>query len=56
MASITIVFTDNGDGTVTLTSSAVPAQTVTADSLQKLFTVARGWVGNSVAFAIGLGT
>ena len=56
MSSITLVFTDNGDGTATVTSSAVPAQTVTSDSLGKLMFVARQWVGNSVAFAIGLGT
>ena len=47
MATISVVFTDNGDGTATVTSSAVPAQTVTADSLGKLMTVARGLVQNS---------
>jgi hypothetical protein len=52
MASITIVYTANGDGTVTATSSGVAAQTVTADSLQKLVAMTRGWVGNSIPLLV----
>jgi hydroxymethylpyrimidine/phosphomethylpyrimidine kinase len=52
MASITLVFTDNGDGTATVTSSSVAAQTATGDSLQKLIAVARGWVGNAIPLLV----
>jgi hypothetical protein len=52
MASITIVFTDNSDGTATVTSSSVTAQTVTADSMGKLIAVARGWIGNAIPLLV----
>jgi hypothetical protein len=48
VASITITFTDNGDGSATVTSAFAPAQTVTSDALTKLIDVARGWVGQSM--------
>ena len=48
VASISITFTDNGDGTATVTTPFAPAQTVTSDALGKLMIVARGWVAASM--------
>jgi hydroxymethylpyrimidine/phosphomethylpyrimidine kinase len=48
MASITVVFTDNGDGTATVTSAGVAAQTVTTKSLYQALDVAKGWVQQSI--------
>jgi hypothetical protein len=44
MATCTVVFTDNGDGTCTATSASATAQTFTSKSIGQLINVARGWV------------
>jgi hypothetical protein len=52
MATITIVFTDNSDGTATVTSTFATAQTVTSDSVGKLIDVAKGWVQQSIPLLV----
>jgi hypothetical protein len=52
MASITVVFTDNSDGTATVTSTFATAQTVTSDSVGKLLDVAKGWVQQSIPLLV----
>ena len=49
MSNITIVFTDNGDGSVTATSTAgAPFQTVTTKSVTQVTNVALGWIRNAM--------
>jgi hypothetical protein len=51
MASITIVFTDNGDGTATITTAGATgsaAQSYKTDALTALMNVAKGWVLASI--------
>jgi hypothetical protein len=49
MANVTILVTDNGDGTATVTSAATaPAQTVTTKSLTQLKDVMKGRVGTAI--------
>jgi hypothetical protein len=52
MATITLVFTSNSDGSITASTSAYPEVTSTHKSLKALVDVAKGWVQqylNSVA-------
>jgi len=44
MATVTLVVTSNTDGSMTATTAAAPAQTVTSVSLTEIQTVIRGWI------------
>jgi hypothetical protein len=51
MASITITYTDNGDGTATVSTTAgggSAGETFTTKSLAALMDVSRGWVQQSI--------
>ena len=49
MSNITIVFTDNGDGSTTVTSTAgAPNQTVTTKSVTQATNIALGWIRNAM--------
>jgi hypothetical protein len=48
MASITIVFSDNGDGSVTITSASVPFQVPTTKSVTQASDIAMGWIKQSI--------
>jgi hypothetical protein len=51
MASLAITFTDNGDGTATISTASgggSAGQTVTTQSLGRLMNIAKGWVGQSI--------
>ena len=44
MATCTVVFTSNADGTITVTTASAPAQSYTTTSLKAAKDVAQGWV------------
>lgn len=51
MATIAITFTDNGDGTATITTAGATgsaAQSYKTDALTALMNVAKGWVDVSI--------
>jgi hypothetical protein len=52
MATITVVFTDNSDGTATVTSTFATSQTYKTDSVQALMDVAKGWVVQSIPLLV----
>jgi hypothetical protein len=55
MASITITFTDNGDGTATITTAGATgsaAQSYKSDALTALMNVAKGWVDQSIPLLV----
>jgi hydroxymethylpyrimidine/phosphomethylpyrimidine kinase len=52
MATCTVVFTSNTDGTITVTSTSAAAQTANSHSLTKVSDVAKGWVFQ--ALGVGL--
>ena len=50
MATSTIVYTSNVDGTITVTSTgSAPAQSYTSTSLKAVVNVAKGWVQQALA-------
>jgi hypothetical protein len=53
MATVTLVVTSNTDGSMTATTAAAPAQTVTSVSLTEIQTVIRGWIQQGLG-GIGL--
>ena len=48
MASVTIVFTDNIDGTVTVSSAQAPFQKVVTYSSTQATDVAQGWIKQAI--------
>jgi len=53
MATVTLVVTSNSYGSMTATTAAAPAQTVTSVSLTEIQTVIRGWIQQGLG-GIGL--